>query len=61
MYEDPARWGYLFQNYVLLTMMDVHNAKQVDKNTVLKYLCRLTENTVVIIYSCIINISEFQL
>ncbi|RDD45293.1 Thymidine kinase 2, mitochondrial [Trichoplax sp. H2] len=28
MYEDPARWGYLFQNYVLLTMMDVHNAKQ---------------------------------
>ena len=35
MYEDPARWGYLFQNYVLLTMMDVHNAKQVNKNITL--------------------------
>ncbi|XP_065900504.1 deoxynucleoside kinase-like [Dysidea avara] len=29
MYQDPKRWSYLFQSYVLLTMMEVHNA-QVD-------------------------------
>ncbi|XP_064384171.1 thymidine kinase 2, mitochondrial-like [Halichondria panicea] len=25
MYEDAERWGYLFQSYVLLTMMEVHH------------------------------------
>ncbi|CAI8026030.1 Thymidine kinase 2, mitochondrial [Geodia barretti] len=29
MYEDSKRWGYLFQSYVLLTMMDLHH-KQVE-------------------------------
>jgi hypothetical protein len=29
MYQDPARWAYLFQSYVLLTMMEAHDAKQV--------------------------------
>ncbi len=25
MYEDAERWGYLFQSYVLLTMMELHH------------------------------------
>ena len=25
MYEDAQRWGYLFQSYVLLTMMELHH------------------------------------
>lgn len=25
MYEDAGRWGYLFQSYVLLTMMELHH------------------------------------
>ena len=29
MYQDPARWAYLFQSYVLLTMMEAHDAEQV--------------------------------
>ena len=29
MYHDPKRWSYLFQSYVLLTMMEVHNAQVV--------------------------------
>lgn len=29
MYEDAHRWGYLFQSYVLLTMMELHH-KEVD-------------------------------
>eukprot|EP00041_Stephanoeca_diplocostata_P040267 m.1638988 g.1638988 ORF g.1638988 m.1638988 type:complete len:301 (-) comp32292_c0_seq1:150-1052(-) len=28
MYEDPARWAYLFQSYVLLTMMEAHDEPQ---------------------------------
>ncbi|CAB3987458.1 thymidine kinase 2, mitochondrial-like, partial [Paramuricea clavata] len=27
-YEDPSRWSYLFQSYVLLTMLEVHKRKQ---------------------------------
>lgn len=27
MYEDAGRWGYLFQSYVLLTMMELHHKK----------------------------------
>ena len=30
MYEDPKRWGYLFQSYVLLTMMDLHHKQVVS-------------------------------
>lgn len=29
MYEDPQRWAYLFQSYVLLTMMEAHAVEQV--------------------------------
>ena len=28
MYKDPKRWAYLFQNYVLLTMLEAHNTPQ---------------------------------
>jgi thymidine kinase/deoxynucleoside kinase len=28
MYEDPQRWAYLFQSYVLLTMMEAHAVEQ---------------------------------
>jgi thymidine kinase len=28
MYQDPKRWAYLFQNYVLLTMLEAHNTPQ---------------------------------
>jgi thymidine kinase/deoxynucleoside kinase len=28
MYDDPKRWGYLFQSYVLLTMMKQHHRSQ---------------------------------
>ncbi|XP_046842912.1 thymidine kinase 2, mitochondrial-like isoform X2 [Xenia sp. Carnegie-2017] len=27
-YEDPSRWSFLFQSYVLLTMLEVHKTKQ---------------------------------
>jgi len=27
MYEDANRWGYLFQSYVLLTMMELHHTE----------------------------------
>ena len=30
MYEDAKRWGYLFQSYVLLTMMDLHHKQVVS-------------------------------
>ena len=30
MYEDPQRWAYLFQSYVLLTMMEAHAVEQVS-------------------------------
>ena len=30
MYEDPSRWSYTFQSYVLKTMMDVHNKEHVS-------------------------------
>ena len=29
MYEDAGRWGYLFQSYVLLTMMELHHKEVV--------------------------------
>ncbi len=29
MYEDAHRWGYLFQSYVLLTMMELHHKEVV--------------------------------
>ena len=29
MYRDPKRWAYLFQYYVLLTMMEAHATPQV--------------------------------
>ena len=29
MYEDAGRWGYLFQSYVLLTMMELHHKEAV--------------------------------
>ena len=28
MYENPHRWGYLMQSYVLLTMMKLHHKPQ---------------------------------
>ena len=28
MYKDPKRWSYLFQSYVLLTMMEAHETPQ---------------------------------
>lgn len=28
MYKDPKRWAYLFQSYVLLTMMEAHETPQ---------------------------------
>ncbi|KAJ7374493.1 hypothetical protein OS493_004830 [Desmophyllum pertusum] len=28
MYSDPKRWSYLFESYVLLTMMEVHHRPQ---------------------------------
>jgi hypothetical protein len=28
MYKDPQRWAYLFQSYVLLTMMEAHDTPQ---------------------------------
>ena len=31
MYSDPKRWSYLFESYVLLTMMEVHHRPQVCK------------------------------
>ena len=34
MYEDAGRWGYLFQSYVLLTMMELHHKEVVS-------LCKL--------------------
>ncbi|XP_028391670.1 thymidine kinase 2, mitochondrial-like [Dendronephthya gigantea] len=27
-YQDPSRWSYLFQSYVLLTMLEIHQRKQ---------------------------------
>mmetsp|Transcript_23226 Transcript_23226/g.60783 ORF Transcript_23226/g.60783 Transcript_23226/m.60783 type:complete len:345 (+) Transcript_23226:79-1113(+) len=30
MYADPSRWAYLFQSYVLLTMMENHNAPETE-------------------------------
>ena len=30
MYEDAQRWGYLFQSYVLLTMMELHHKRVVS-------------------------------
>ena len=27
MYADPARYSYMFQSYVQLTMMDIHTAR----------------------------------
>ena len=29
MYSDPKRWSYLFESYVLLTMMEIHHRPQV--------------------------------
>ena len=29
MYEDKERWSFMFQSYVLLTMMEVHCKDQV--------------------------------
>ena len=29
MYRDPKRWSYLFQSYVLLTMLEAHDVPQV--------------------------------
>ena len=28
MYQDPKRWGFMFQSYVLLTMMEAHATPQ---------------------------------
>ena len=36
MYEDANRWGYLFQSYVLLTMMELHHTEVVSA---LYWLC----------------------
>jgi len=36
MYEDANRWGYLFQSYVLLTMMELHHTEVVST---LYWLC----------------------
>ena len=30
MYQDANRWGYLFQSYVLLTMMELHHKEVVS-------------------------------
>ena len=30
MYQDPKRWSYLFQSYVLLTMMELHHKEVVS-------------------------------
>ena len=30
MYDDAKRWGYLFQSYVLLTMMELHHKEVVS-------------------------------
>lgn len=32
MYQDPKRWSYIFQSYVLLTMMELHHKKTVSNN-----------------------------
>lgn len=42
MYEDAHRWGYLFQSYVLLTMMELHHKEVVrimitDESTRLQF------------------------
>ena len=34
MYEDAGRWGYLFQSYVLLTMMELHHKEVVSTNRI---------------------------
>eukprot|EP00042_Codosiga_hollandica_P039403 m.330061 g.330061 ORF g.330061 m.330061 type:complete len:266 (-) comp55605_c0_seq4:373-1170(-) len=36
MYSDPKRWAYLFQNYVLLTMMEAHDTPQTKPLRVLE-------------------------
>ena len=30
MYKDPQRWSLAFQSYVQLTMLEIHNKKQVQ-------------------------------
>jgi hypothetical protein len=36
MYRDPKRWAYLFQSYVLLTMMEAHETPQTKRLRVLE-------------------------
>jgi len=36
MYRDPKRWAYLFQSYVLLTMMDAHETPQTKRLRVME-------------------------
>ena len=35
MYEDPVRWGGMFQSYSQLTMLDLHTQPHVSLLTVL--------------------------
>lgn len=37
MYSDPKRWSYLFESYVLLTMMEVHHRPQVSLKPLIKH------------------------
>ena len=40
MYEDAHRWGYLFQSYVLLTMMELHHKEVVSSAQIrIPYQC----------------------
>ena len=36
MYKDPKRWSYLFQSYVLLTMMEAHETPQTHPMRILE-------------------------
>lgn len=36
MYRDPKRWSYLFQSYVLLTMLEAHDVPQTNQIKVME-------------------------
>jgi len=36
MYENPDRWAYMFQSYVLLTMMEAHETEQTKRIKVME-------------------------
>lgn len=49
MYEDAHRWGYLFQSYVLLTMMELHHKEVVSTSDI---VCLYDSNCHVEFTSC---------